>query len=236
MQGNQPRACRLGAIGAGAEQKWRTGDATRRDGPAGGYAGVPAVFQPDTCVSGGGSARKQGNPEGVGIANQSSSIVSSQGSTTSSSSYPSLIAQPTTITTGHRVEYPSAILHPLQSPGKLLCHPRNLITVELFSLPILFVAGIHFPPNLLHNQDYPKVCPDPLNLPNAGDPLCRNIVIIFLFSIFPDQGLNCSDLESSRVFSVKFLEPSLFQISELLHSMKIHKKFIKVQNQFCLNP
>jgi energy-converting hydrogenase Eha subunit F len=61
------------------------------------------------------------------------------------------------------------ILHPLQSPGKLLRHPRNLVTVELFSSLILFTAGIHFPLVLLHNQGYPKVCPDSLNLPNAGD-------------------------------------------------------------------
>jgi hypothetical protein len=48
--------------------------------------------------------------------------------------------------------------------------PRNLVTVELFSSLILFATGIHFPPVLLHNQGYRKVCPDPLNLPNAGDP------------------------------------------------------------------
>jgi hypothetical protein len=68
-------------------------------------------------------------------------------------------------------------------PGKLLRHLMNLssptspsfphwnlVTVELFSSPILFTAGIHFPPVLRHNQGYPKVCPDPLNLPNTGDP------------------------------------------------------------------
>jgi hypothetical protein len=123
-----------------------------------------------------------------------------------------------------------AILHPLQSPGKLLRHPRNLVTVEHFSSPILFATGIHFSPVLLHNQGYPKVCPDPLNLPNAGDPLCRNIIVIFLFSIFPNQGLNCFVLEGSRMFSVKFLELSLFQISELLHFIEFRKKFIKIQN------
>jgi hypothetical protein len=53
---------------------------------------------------------------------------------------------------------------------------------------------------------------------------------------FPDQGLNCFDLESSRVFSVNFPEPSLFQISELLHFIDFCKKFIKIQNQFCLKP
>jgi energy-converting hydrogenase Eha subunit F len=42
--------------------------------------------------------------------------------------------------------------------------------VKYFSPPILFTVGIHFPPVLLHNQGYPKVCPDSLNLSNAGDP------------------------------------------------------------------
>jgi hypothetical protein len=88
----------------------------------------------------------------------------------------------------------------------------------------------------LYNQGYPKVCPDSLNLPNTSDPFCRNIIVILLFSVFPDQGLNCFDLESSRVFSVKFLELSLFQISELLHFIDFRKKFIKIQNQFCLKP
>jgi hypothetical protein len=82
---------------------------------------------------------------------------------------PSWIAQPLSprVTTetyffGHLP--PTATL-----PGKLLRHPRNLVIVELFSSPILFATGIHFSPVLLHNQGYPKVCPDPLNLPNAGD-------------------------------------------------------------------
>jgi hypothetical protein len=54
--------------------------------------------------------------------------------------------------------------------------------------------------------------------------------------VFPDQGLNCFDLESSRVFSVKFPELSLFQINELLNFIDFHKEFIKIQNQFCLKP
>jgi hypothetical protein len=114
-----------------------------------------------------------------------------------------------------------AVFHPLQSPGKLLCYPQNLATIEHFSSLILFTAGVHFPPVLLHNQSYPKVCSDSLNLPNAGNPLCRNIVLIFLFSIFPYQGLNCFDLECSRMFSVNFPKPSLFQISELLLELKV---------------
>jgi hypothetical protein len=53
--------------------------------------------------------------------------------------------------------------------GEPLRQPRNLVIVELFSSPILFTAGIHFPRVPLHNQGYPKVCPNPLNLLNAGD-------------------------------------------------------------------
>jgi hypothetical protein len=82
MQGNRPRACRLGAVDAGAELKRRTGDATKHSSPAGSYAGVPAVFQWHTCVSRRSSTREQENPEvrgRVNIANQSGSIVSSQG-------------------------------------------------------------------------------------------------------------------------------------------------------------
>jgi hypothetical protein len=117
-------------------------------------------------------------------------------------------------------------------PGKLLRHPRNLVTIELFSSPILFIAGIHFPPILLHNQGLS----DPLNLPNAGDPFAGISSLSSCSLFFPDQGLNCFDLESSRVFFVKFPKPSLFQISELLLFIGISKKFIKIQNQFCLNP
>jgi hypothetical protein len=58
------------------------GDATGRGDPAGGYAGVPTVFLWHTCVSRGSSTREQEDPEvrgGVGIADQSSSIVSFHG-------------------------------------------------------------------------------------------------------------------------------------------------------------
>jgi hypothetical protein len=82
---------------------------------------------------------------------------------------PSLIAQPTAITTNHRGDYLFGHSLPTTIPGKLLHHPRNLITVKYFSSSILFIVGIHFPPVLLHNQGYPKVCFDSLNLPNAGD-------------------------------------------------------------------
>jgi hypothetical protein len=45
---------------------------------------------------------------------------------------------------------------------------------------------------------------------------------------FPDQGLDCYVLESSRVFFVKFPKISLFQTNELLHFMDFRKKFIRV--------
>jgi hypothetical protein len=122
------------------------------------------------------------------------------------------VAKPTAITTNHRGDYPSGHPPPTTIPWQASSSfpYRNLITVELFSSPILFIAGIHFPPILLHNQGYLKVCNDPLNLSSASDPLRRNAIVIFLSFVFPDQGLNCFDLESSRVFSVKFPEPSLF--------------------------
>jgi hypothetical protein len=94
MQGNRPRASKLKASGVRAVQEQCAGDATKRGGPAGGYAGVPAVFQQHTRVSRGSSTREQENPEvrgGVGLANQSGSIVLSHKPMTSSSSYLSSI-------------------------------------------------------------------------------------------------------------------------------------------------
>jgi hypothetical protein len=212
-----------------AEREQHAGGVTRRDDPTGSYAGVPAVFHWHTCVSRRSSTREQENPEacgGVSIANQSGPIGFFHESTTSSSSYPSPIirARPRHLEEAREPSYRASsdpfaeksspritvrntspvILHPLQSPGELLRHPWNLVTVEHFSSSILFTAEIHFPPVLLHNQVYLKVCPDPLNLPSTGKPLCRNIIVFFLFFVFPGQGLNCFDLESSRVFSKAF--------------------------------
>jgi hypothetical protein len=99
------------------------------------------------------------------------------------------MAKPTAITTDHREEYPSGHSSPTTTlPGKLLRHPRNLVTVEHFSSPILFIAGIHFSPILLHNQGYPKVCSDPLNLPNTGDPFAgiSSLSSCSLFSLTRD--------------------------------------------------
>jgi hypothetical protein len=45
---------------------------------------------------------------------------------------------------------------------------------------------------------------------------------------FPDQGLDCYVLESSRVFFVKFPKLSVFQIDELLHFIEFRRKFIKM--------
>jgi hypothetical protein len=219
-QGNRPRACRLGAVGVGAEQKRRTGDAIRRGGPAGSYAGVPAVSQRHTRVSSGGLVHEQENPGvrgEVGIANPSSSIVLLHGPrhpatpfprrspsktttprrnswTLPSSLFGSLrqnivvVAKPTIVATDHREEYLSGHSSPTAIPDKLLHHPRNLITVEYFSSPILFTAAIHFPPILLYNQGYTKVCPDLLNLPNTVDPFAgiSSLSSCSLFSLTRD--------------------------------------------------
>jgi hypothetical protein len=74
------------------------------------------------------------------------------------------MAKPTAIATGHPEEHPFSHSPPTTIPGKLLHHPMNLssstspsfpyrilVTVEHFSPPILFIAGIHFPSVLLHN-------------------------------------------------------------------------------------
>jgi hypothetical protein len=115
VQGNGPRASRLRASDVSAVPEQCAGDATRRSGPAGGYASVPAVFQWHTCVSRGSSAREQEDPEvreGVGIANHSAP--SSRRIIHDIQQFlPSWIAQPlsprvTTETT------PSAIFHPRQ--------------------------------------------------------------------------------------------------------------------------
>jgi hypothetical protein len=122
------------------------------------------------CVGRGSSTREQENPRvhgEVGIANPFGSIVSSH-----DPRHPTvltLVDHSTAIITNHRGDYLLGHSLPTTIPGKLLRYPRNLVTIELFSSPILFTAGIHLPPVLLHNQGYPKVCPDSLNLLNADD-------------------------------------------------------------------
>jgi hypothetical protein len=99
---------------------------------------VPTVFQRHTRMSRGGLTREWVDPEvrgGVGLANQSGSIVSSHKSTTSSSSYPSLIAQPTTATTGHREEYPSGHPPPTTNPRQASSSPDEPLQSHLVILP-----------------------------------------------------------------------------------------------------
>jgi hypothetical protein len=97
---------------------------------------------------------------------------------------PSLIAQPTAITTNHREDYFFGHSLTTTIPGELLRHSWNLIIVELLASPILFTAGIQFPRVLLHNQGYPKVCPDSLNPLNAGDSFAgiSSLTSCYLFS------------------------------------------------------
>jgi hypothetical protein len=54
------------------------------------------------------------------------------------------------------------------------------VTVELFSSPILFTAGIHF--RLFFSTT--KVCPDSLNVSNAGDSFAGilSLTSYYLFS------------------------------------------------------
>jgi hypothetical protein len=59
------------------------------------------------------------------------------------------------ITTNHREDYFFGHSLTTTIPGELLRHSWNLFIVELFSSPILFTAGIHFPLVLLHNQGLP---------------------------------------------------------------------------------
>jgi hypothetical protein len=170
VQGNRPRASRVRANGVGAVQEQRAGDTTKHGDPAGGYAGMPDVFQQHTCVSREGSAREQEDLKvrgGVGIANPSGSIVSSQGSTTSSSSYSSSIAKQDHKSPWRLPLRPSSTHgNPSRqtSSSSMESHHRQAF---LFADPI--ATGLHFPRVLLHNQGYPKVCPNSLNLLNVGD-------------------------------------------------------------------
>jgi hypothetical protein len=77
-----------------------------------------------------------------------------------------LITQPTTITTGYHEEYPPAIFthcnslanffitHGTSSPSS--SSHRQFCSSQEFTFHLFFFTT--------------KVCPDPLNLPNAGDP------------------------------------------------------------------
>jgi hypothetical protein len=83
-------------------------------------------------------------------------------------------------TTSDHGDYPFGHSLPIAIPGKLLRQPRNLFIVELISSPILFTAGIHF--RLFFSTT--KVCPDSLNLSNAGDSFAgiSSLTSCYLFS------------------------------------------------------
>jgi hypothetical protein len=51
------------------------------------------------------------------------------------------VAKPIIVSTGHREEYSSGHSSPTAIPDKLLRHPQNLVTIELFSSLILFTTG-----------------------------------------------------------------------------------------------
>jgi hypothetical protein len=69
---------------------------------------------------------------------------------------------------------------------------HNLITVELFLSLILFATGVHSLPVILYDQGYPKVCPDPLNLPNAGDPFAGTSSLYSCSLFSPTRDLSAS--------------------------------------------
>jgi hypothetical protein len=137
------------------------------------------------CVGRGSSTREQENPrvrEEVGIANPFGSIISSH-----DPRHPTiltLVDHSTAITTSHREDYFFGHSLTTTIPGEFLHHSWNPVIVELFSSSILFTAGIYFPRVLLHNQGYPKVCPDSLNLLNAGDSFAgiSSLTSCYLFS------------------------------------------------------
>jgi hypothetical protein len=133
---------------------------------------VPTVFQRHTRMSRGGLTREWVDPEvrgGVGLANQSGSIVSSHKSMTSSSSYPSLIAQPTTTTTGYREEYPSGHLPPTTIPWQASSSPTEPRHRGALLIADLVHHGNSLSANSPPQPKLPHGLPDSLNLPNAGD-------------------------------------------------------------------
>jgi hypothetical protein len=110
------------------------------------------------CVGRGSLTHEQENSgvrREVGIANPFGSIVLLH-----DPQHPTvltLVDHSTAITTSHHGDYSFGHLPPTATiPGELLRQPRNLVIVELFSSPILFTAGVHFPRVLLHNQGYPR--------------------------------------------------------------------------------
>jgi hypothetical protein len=149
MQSNKPRASKLEADGVEAERERRPCEWLRKYADSA-RTGAVRSRRVSSYVGRGCSTREQENPEvrgEVSIANQSGSVNSSQSP-----------QHPTTPISRRSSEQDHNTSRKLVNP-----------LIELFSSPILFTAGIHFPRVLLHNQGYPKVCPDSLNLLDAGD-------------------------------------------------------------------
>jgi hypothetical protein len=172
MQSSRPHASKLEADGVEAERErrpyeWlrkyagsaRTGAVRSRRVSSCASRGVrSAMLWHCMCVVRGSSTRELENPRvrgEVGIANPFGSIISSH-----DPRHPTvltLVDRSTAITTIHHEDYSFGHLPPTATlPGKLLCHPLNLDTVEHFSSPILFATGSHFPFVLLHNQATPR--------------------------------------------------------------------------------
>jgi hypothetical protein len=80
------------------------------------------------------------------------------------------------------------ILHPLQFPTNFFV--THGISSSSSSSYRRFCSSREFTfrPFFLHNQGYPKVCPDPLNLPNASDSFAgiSSLSSCYLFSLTRD--------------------------------------------------
>jgi hypothetical protein len=194
---------------------------------------VPAVYQWHTCVSRRSSTHEQKDPEvrgRVNIANQSGSVVLSQG------------PRPPTV----HIPRGSLNRYHHESPRRLLLRPSSTHSNPSRQTSSSSTEPHHRRAHLIAD---PVHCGNSLSVCSSPQPRFALTYRIFLMPatplpeyhcylpvlVFPDQGLNYFGLESSRVFSVRFPELSLFQLSELLHFIDFHKKFIKIQNQFCLN-
>jgi hypothetical protein len=137
------------------------------------------------CVERGSLTRERENPRvrvEVDITNPFGSIVSSH-----DPRHSTVLAPRGSL---HRYHHESSRRLPLR-PFSTHCNPRQASssTTEsrhrrafLFADPV--ATRLHFPRVLLHNQGYPKVCPDPLNLSNAGDSFAgiSSLTSCYLFS------------------------------------------------------
>jgi hypothetical protein len=143
------------------------------------------MFQRHTCVSREGSAREQGDPEvreGVGKANQSGPIGFSHTSTTSSetsSPWKSRLSSPQITVRNNSpvilrpLQFPASffVVHGISSPSST-SHCRSCSSREFIFRPFFSTT---------------KVCPDLLNLSNAGNSFA-GISSLTLVICFPESG------------------------------------------------